>query len=131
MKRLDSLICWVVLMVIYLVIAYIYNRRYIRRQENKPRHTRKEKEEAKQQKKIKPNFFKCVSYWYSKEAIGKVLYVSNLVYEILCTLQIVLLILYVSGLIMYNDIILVAVNCICVFLWFGNIGFNISKIPKW
>ena len=118
-------------MTIYIVIAYFYNRRYIKRQENKPRHTRKEKEDDKRQKKIKPKFIKCIIYWYSRRAIGTVLFISNLVFEILCSIQIILLILYVCGVFVYNDVILVAVNCICVFLWFGNIGFNLSKIPNW
>ena len=50
MKRLDSLIIWLILIVLYIIGAYIYNKRFLKKQGIKER----------------VNFFKCIFFLYSK-----------------------------------------------------------------
>lgn len=130
MKRLDSLIIWLVILTVYLVVTYFYNRSRIKKFNNRPRHTRKEKEAAKSEKRIEIKFFRCIFYLDTRKLVGNGLFINNLIFLILLIVQILLLVLYVFGVFVYNDIVLVAVNCVLLFYVLTNFIFIIKDWNK-
>lgn len=131
MKRLDSLIIWLIEAGIYIAVAYFYNRYYKKKKDNRPRHTRKEKEEGRNQIITKTNFFKCIFYVYSKEKVGIAFFISNIIFLILLFLHLLLLILYVTETIVFNDIYIVMINSVLLlYEGFNYLGLAVKNKNK-
>ncbi len=58
------------------------------------------------------------------------MFINNLIFLILLIVQILLLVLYVFGVFVYNDMVLVAVNCVLLFYVLTNFIFIIKDWNK-